>query len=228
MFFCLLCHGSSRHGRHVCPDCNRELPWLKRACRTCAEPLRWGGDQCQRCLADPPPVDFCTAPFEYRFPVGQLILSMKQREPELLASLTHWLSRHLQGLDHPTPDLLVPVPMHSDRQRERGFNQAGVLAQSLGRKLGIPVAQELVLKPRATASQKHLNREERQLNLASAFRLDRAKLIKMRPRPRHIAIVDDVITTGATTAHLATLFKQCGIRRVDAWALAKTPRLHHG
>jgi ComF family protein len=113
--------------------------------------------------------------------------------------------------------------MHPSRQRQRGFNQAGVLARQLGRTLGIPVRHDLLSKPRGTQEQKTLNREERQRNLATAFRLERVKLLQMRPRARHIVLVDDVITTGATTTILAALLKKSGVTRVDVWALAKTP-----
>lgn len=223
MFVCLLCHRPARPATDLCPHCFNDLPWISHACRTCAEPLSTAQDSlCHRCQLDLPAVDHCHAPLAYRFPLDQLILTMKQQpRPELISSFCRWLAPPLarQG----KPDLLLPVPMHPARQRERGFNQAGLLAQQLGWKLKIPVSHTLLSKPNATREQKTLSREQRQMNLARAFRLDRVALIRMQPRPRHIVLVDDVVTTGATASTLAALLKKSGVHRVDVWALAKTP-----
>lgn len=225
MFFCLLCHGPAPLHCDVCPACESELPWLHHGCRTCAEPLADIHDSlCLRCQQDLPATDHCIAPFQYRFPLDQLILAMKQQpRPALLGCLSRWLEQHLVQQRHPWPDLLLPVPLHPSRQIARGFDQAGILAHRLGRALGIPVRQDLLFKRKATLEQKTLSREQRQRNLANAFRLERVALLKMQPRPRHIALVDDVITTGTTSAQLAALLKKSGVSRVDVWALAKTP-----
>ncbi|HVL02656.1 MAG TPA: ComF family protein [Dongiaceae bacterium] len=223
MFRCLLCHQPARAATDLCPACFADLPWIAHPCHTCSEPLADPRESlCLRCQRELPTVDRCLAPLAYRFPVDQLILAMKnQPRPELLASFSRWLAPALAGTDR--PDLLLPVPMHPHRQQDRGFNQAGLLARQLGRALNIPVRHDLLHKPQGTREQKSLNREERQRNLAKAFRLERVPLLQLRPRPRHIALVDDVITTGATTTILASLLKKSGVRRVDVWALAKTP-----
>lgn len=225
MISCLLCHGPAAFNADVCGNCEADLPWLHHGCTACAEPLQDIRETlCLRCQCDLPPVDHCLAPFQYRFPVDQLILVMKEQpRPELLSCLTRWLIQQIRDQQYALPDLLLPVPMHATRQIKRGFNQAGILAHRLGQTLDIPVRQDLLLKRTATVEQKSLSREQRQHNLAGAFRLERVKLLQMKPRPRHIALIDDVVTTGATTAQLARLLKKSGIKRVDVWALAKTP-----
>ena len=225
MFYCLLCHAPCTAKSDVCSSCEGNLPWLHHACRTCAEPLHNPRESlCLRCQYHLPTVDHSIATFQYAFPLDQLILAMKQQpRPELLTSFSRWLTAHVSANPIDRPDLLLPVPMHSTRQRQRGFNQAAILAQQLSKSLAIPVRHDLLIKHRFTEDQKTLNREQRQRNLASAFRLERVKLLQMRPRPRHIALIDDVITTGATTAQLASLLKKSGVARVDVWALAKTP-----
>lgn len=225
MFCCLFCHGPTPAHCDVCSHCESDLPWLHHGCRTCAEPLADIRESlCIRCQRELPAIDQCLAPFQYRFPISQLILAMKEQpRPELLSSLSRWLIQQISQQRHPLPDLLLPVPMHAGRQIERGFNQAGILAHRLGRALKIPVRQDLLTKRKATVEQKTLSREQRQRNLASAFKLERVTLLRMKPRPRHIALVDDVVTTGATSAQLAALLKKSGIARVDVWALAKTP-----
>ncbi|MEZ5507390.1 MAG: ComF family protein [Gammaproteobacteria bacterium] len=161
--------------------------------------------------------------------MDQLILAMKQQpRPDLLTSFARWMSDHLADSRVAKPDLLLPVPMHPAKQRQRGFNQAAVLAHRVGKQLKIPVRHDLLSKRTSTEEQKTLSREQRQRNLANAFKLERVKLLQMRPRPRHIALVDDVITTGTTTAQLAALLKKSGIARVDVWALAKTPLQNPG
>ncbi len=223
MFVCLLCHRPAHTATDLCGNCFNDLPWNRHACRTCSEPLPHPQDSlCPRCQLDLPAVDHCFAPLIYRFPLDQLILTMKQQpRPELVSSFSRWLAPELAR--QPRPDLLLPVPQHPLRQRQRGFNQAGLLAHQLGRKLDIPVHHTLLSKPRATQEQKTLSREQRQMNLARAFKLDRVALIRLQPRPRHIVLVDDVVTTGATTSALAALLKKSGVKRVDVWALAKTP-----
>lgn len=225
MFFCLLCHSHCSSGADVCQTCEANLPWHHHGCRACAEPLDNTLESlCNRCQRELPAIDQAITVFHYTFPMDQLILTMKQQpRPELLTSFARWMSEHLADSRIAQPDLLLPVPMHPAKQRQRGFNQAAVLAQRVGKQLKIPVRHDLLSKRISTEDQKTLSQEQRQRNLANAFKVERVKLLQMRPRPRHIALIDDVITTGSTTAQLATLLKKSGIARVDVWALAKTP-----
>ncbi|WPL11809.1 MULTISPECIES: ComF family protein [Thiorhodovibrio] len=115
------------------------------------------------------------------------------------------------------PELLIPVPLHSKRLRERGYNQSLEVARVIGRELKIPVDSRVVERAWATPPQLSLAREERLANVRDAFRV---------PRPlqaRHVAIIDDVVTTGATAGELAGVLHQAGAERVDVWAIARTP-----
>lgn len=230
MFFCLLCHSRCQPHSDVCQACEGNLPWHHHGCRACAEPLDSAQESlCTRCQRELPAVDQAITVFHYAFPMDQLILAMKQQpRPDLLTSFARWMSDHLSDPRITKPDLLLPVPMHPSKQRQRGFNQAAVLAHRVGKHLNIPVRHDLLSKRKSTEAQKTLSREQRQRNLANAFKLERVTLLQMRPRPRHIALVDDVITTGTTTAQLAALLKKSGIARVDVWALAKTPLQNPG
>lgn len=109
---------------------------------------------------------------------------------------------------------LLPVPMYPGRAKERGFNQAQWLAERLGDRLDLPVMQAHCIKH--LPSQRSLNRRERQQNLAGAFMVD-------TEMPAHVAIIDDVVTTGATGHALATVLLEQGAKRVDIWAAARTP-----
>jgi ComF family protein len=130
---------------------------------------------------------------------------------QLLAEAAVWQS------GHSLPELLIPVPLHSKRLRERGYNQSLEVARVIGRELKIPVDSRVVERAWATPPQLSLAREERLANVRDAFRV---------PRPlqaRHVAIIDDVVTTGATAGELAGVLHQAGAERVDVWAIARTP-----
>lgn len=122
------------------------------------------------------------------------------------------------GLPPSIPDLLIPVPLHPSRLRKRGYNQALELARPLGRRLGIPVRHDVLRRTRCTGAQTELDAAARVGNVRGAFAL--ASL----PAQRHVALVDDVMTTGATLAEAALVLLAAGMDRVDVWALARTPR----
>ncbi len=114
------------------------------------------------------------------------------------------------------PDAILPVPLHPKRLRERGYNQALELARILERRLAIPVSNRCCQRTRATRTQTDLNERLRLSNIRGAFEAT-------SPVPRRIAILDDVVTTGATVSELARVLKQAGCERIDVWALARTP-----
>lgn len=215
---CQLCAAPSARRRDLCAGCEADLPWLGRHCRCCALPLE-SGELCGRCLQKPPVFQRCHAAWEYAYPVDRLITGFKHHRRHaggaLLADL--WLERVAPRLDRP-PDLLLPVPLHWRRQLSRGFNQADSLARRWGHGLGIPVARP-VKRIKATPAQQQLSAPARRGNLRGAFALtDTPALVD-----RHIAIVDDVLTTGATVNALAAILGRAGAARVDVWCLARTP-----
>jgi len=163
------------------------------------------------------------APWRYAFPVDALITRFKHQGAwplgrllgELLAE--HLRHAHLEGL--PRPDLLLPVPLAGPRLRQRGFNQAALLARWLGAALHIPVHDDLLQRPRDTTAQQQLDAAARRRNLRSAFALADPRAVA----GRHLALVDDVLTTGATAEALASLLRKAGATRVDVYCLARTP-----
>jgi len=114
--------------------------------------------------------------------------------------------------------LIVPVPLHRSRLRQRGYNQALELARPLAARLGVPLAHDVLVRSRDTSAQTELDRAARRRNVRGAFHLREAIVL-----PDHVALFDDVMTTGATLAECARLLKRAGVRRVDAWALARAP-----
>ncbi|MFZ5724520.1 MAG: ComF family protein [Pseudomonadota bacterium] len=152
----------------------------------------------------------------YAFPVDRLVQQLKfsGRLPlgRVLGTL---LADRVRQDGSALPQLLLPVPLHPARERQRGFNQARVVADTTGRALQLPVDAATLQRRRNTPAQSGLDLAARQRNLQAAFRV-------CGPLPSHVALVDDVITTGSTVLAIAGILRQHGVRRVDAWAVART------
>ncbi|WP_448103260.1 ComF family protein [Luteibacter jiangsuensis] len=159
-------------------------------------------------------------PFVYAWPLD--VLESRFKFSGSLAAgrvlATCWLS---SGIPPVIPELLVPVPLHTSRLRQRGYNQALELARPLARHLGLPVAHDVLGRARATGAQTELDAAARATNVRAAF------AVKRVPAQKHVAIVDDVMTTGATLAECARVLLAAGVERVDVWALARTPLPGH-
>ena len=220
---CLLCDLPADTAYALCGACQDELPWLGAQCSVCALPLPAAGLTCAHCLRRAPSFARVEAPWRYAFPVDALITRFKHQGAwplgRLLGGLLaeHLRHAYLEGL--PRPELLLPVPLAAPRLRQRGFNQAALLARWLGGSLRIAVDDDLLRRPRDTAAQQALDAAARKRNLRSAFALADPR----RVAGRHLALVDDVLTTGATAEALARLLRQAGAARVDVYCLARTP-----
>jgi ComF family protein len=221
---CTLCDEPADTPHSLCVSCESELPWLGARCQVCALPLPHAGLTCGGCLRRPPRFDRVEAPWRYAFPVDSLITRFKHQAKWPLGRLLgELLSHHLlhafdEGLAR--PDLLLPVPLAERRQRQRGFNQAALLAQWLSEQLQLPVQHHWLQRLIDTPAQQQLDAATRKRNLRRAFALAPASAVS----GRHLALVDDVLTTGATAESLARLLKQAGAARVDIYCLARTPK----
>ncbi len=179
---------------------------------------------CGECQKRPPSYDHVEVPWRFAFPVDALITRFKHQARWPFGRLLgERLGLHLQhaftdGL--PQPDLLVPVPLARRRLRQRGFNQAQMLARWLGGALKLPVDEHLLERVVDTPPQQQLDAATRRRNLRQAFCLAPGTDIK----GRHLALIDDVLTTGATAEALARLLKRAGAVRVDVYCLARTPK----
>jgi ComF family protein len=216
---CLLCDDPGQPGLDLCEPCARTLPYIAVACPRCAVPLAVSTPQvCGRCQKKSPVFDTAFAPLRYQEPVRHLIRSLKfgARYPaaRLLGTL---LAEALH--DRPNrPEALIPVPLHRSRYRERGFNQAAEIARVVSRRLGIPLDLTSCTRIRTTPAQARLSAKERRENLRNAF--------AVRPglNYRHVAILDDVVTTGTTADELAKVLRKAGAERIEVWACARTGR----
>ncbi len=205
----------------LCHGCREDLPVNRWQCRSCALPLPFtSGDQrCGECLHNPPPFLRSFAPWRYQFPVDRMISRYKYNGQTAFARpLLSLFGENLKKLmaESEPPEVIIPAPMDRKRQRKRGFNQAEDIAREAGRVTGIPVRTDLAVRTRAVETQRGLSRRERMANLSGVFTV-------RQPVPARVAIVDDVITTGATTRQLAEVLRQSGAEDIQVWALARTP-----
>ncbi len=216
---CLLC-GAHSHSGLCCAACDAELPRLTAAhCPICALPAP-AGSVCGKCLKQPPPFDHTVAAFSYTFPVDKLVQALKFSERLMLAN---YLGDALAQRISAHPDYIVALPLHPARLRERGFNQSLLLARQISRRLGIPLLPDACERVRNTPPQSGLPWKERDKNMRRAF------ICKpdVNVRGKHVAIVDDVMTTGASIGELARALKQAGASEVSAWVVARTLPHHH-
>jgi ComF family protein len=175
-----------------------------------------GDPRCSRCLRRAPVWDALFAPFRYDPPLDRLVHRFKyQGHLDAARLLGELMVAAVTTARIPRPDYLVPVPLHPRRLRERGFNQALEAARPLAGALGLPLLPGAAERVRPTVSQAGLSARMRRHNLRGAFASAEA------PPGSHIAIIDDVVTTGATVAALTKTLKEAGVARVDVWALAR-------
>jgi ComF family protein len=214
---CVLCGRAGSEGHDICHACAAELPWLQNGCRRCAIPLPQEGI-CGACLKKPPAFDSAFAAFEYDAPADSLIQGLKFNARLYNARLLgEVMARRLQECGVERPQLLIPVPLHARRLRERGFNQALELARPLARTLELPLRPEICRRLRATPPQTGLDAKARRRNLKGVFE------VKPIAGISHVAIVDDVMTTGSTVGAMARALKRAGVARVDVWICARAP-----
>jgi ComF family protein len=218
---CPGCGAIAAEPHRFCLDCWRSLTFLgEPCCARCGLPFEFAGAgeaECGGCLAEPPPFDRLRAAVAYGEVSRQVALKLKYGGRLGLAeTLAHFMLRHVRaGEGEP---VLVPVPLHRWRIWKRGYNQAALIAAALSRRSGLPLALDLLGRTRATPLLKGLGRRERALAVRGAFKVPASA--KARLSGRHVLLVDDVFTSGATAAACARALKRGGAARVDilCWA----------
>ena len=213
---CLVCGDEGEAFRELCRACRLSLPRNLACCGRCAVPLPIALPECDACRKGPRPWADIWVPFEYGFPLDSLEARFKFAGSLAAGRVLSgcWVDA---GPPPSMPELILPVPLHVSRLRSRGYNQALELARPLARRFGVPMAHDVLVRARRTGAQSELSAEARAGNVRAAFAVERV------PRESHVAIVDDVMTTGATVGECAKALLAAGVRRVDVWALARTP-----
>lgn len=219
---CWLCHlPVVTSSRGICSLCLRQLPPLPPLCHRCGLPAAPDTRECGRCLIDPPPWQALVCASDYQPPLSRLLHQFKFSGNTALAVmlakliLLSWLQRHGEhGLQK--PDLIVSSPLHRHRLWQRGFNQSALLAQPLAHWLSCDYAPQALSRIRKTAVQHQLGLRQRKRNLRGAF------IVNQPLRGLHIALVDDVVTSGNTASEIVQTLQASGASSVQVWCLCRT------
>lgn len=227
---CLLCSSPVRDVISLCPDCESWLPRMHQFCGVCGIAVSTSGwiGSCGRCLLNPPPFTLCRGVFHYRSPVNKLLTDFKYHAHFASGRALAWqLAREfisyyenaetVFGVSQ-LPRMLIPVPLHDKRLRQRGFNQARLLCNVITEHSAIPVADRLLTRTRHTRAQSQLRAGKRAINLNNAFAVTGNLPAKGLG---HVAVIDDVVTTGATATAVSRCLLAAGAWRVDVWAVAR-------
>lgn len=215
---CLLCHARAPAGQDFCAACARSLPRAVAACPRCGAPGAVVGSDasCGECQKNPPAYDSTCVVFRYAAPVDRLIQHLKYHgRLDLSRVLGRYLADHMLALNAPHPDVIVPVPLHVSRLRDRGYNQSLEIARVVARQMRVPLDWQGTRRTRATAPQTDLPRDQRRKNVRGAFTAGTGFA------GLSVAIVDDVMTSGHTVNALAESLRRSGAREVRVWVVAR-------
>jgi ComF family protein len=210
---CLLCGAAAAKEHALCTECYAELPWLPAArCPQCALPTL-GSQLCGACLSHPPKFDKVISAFAFEWPLAPLIRHYKYAGNLALARL---FARAFETQTCSTADLIIPMPLAPMRLRERGFNQALEIARFVSSATGIALAPAACRRVRDSAPQASLPWKERAKNIRGAFVCD------VDLRGKRVAVIDDVLTSGATLNELARNLRKAGAIEIQGWMVART------
>jgi len=212
---CLTCKTGIRSLHYFCDSCLQRLRHVSQPCSLCGKPQSLPADICAKCLYDPPYWDSMITPLIYRGLCRDLLIQFKyQHQIYMARCLTHVIRECFISPVSP-PEVILPVPLHANRLIERGFNQAEEIARLLSGYSHIPVDLHALKRVRSTPPQSGLSASHRARNLIKAFEYE------PRQSYRHIALVDDIVTTGSTIHEISKTVKRRGVSRIDIWGIAR-------
>lgn len=212
---CMLCAASNGGQLGLCVDCLKDLPWHDSAhCPQCALPAL-DNQHCGHCLNSPPDFDTTQALFRYEYPFDAMLQRFKYNQRLTMAdTFGVLLANAIQSTTR--PDIIIPMPLHPQRLQERGFNQSVEIGRVLAKHLNVKLDLQSCVRIKLAPPQASLPLKERVKNMRGAFRCN-TKLDGLR-----VALVDDVMTTGASLNALASTVKKAGAAHIECWVLGRT------
>lgn len=218
---CLLCEAPSKNA--ICEFCQPYISFNKSHCKNCARPTRTHLILCGYCQKSPKKnkVQKIIAPFQYKDLTSNIIKAIKfQQHTHFLRTLIPYLAKSLEEYYQttPWPSEIIPVPSHAKRIRQRGFSHTQLIAKFIQQNLPnkLKINSTSLVKIIDTPAQHTLNKKDRLKTQKNTYKV-------IKKVAKHVAIIDDVITTGSTIDACATALFQHGVERIDVWALARTP-----
>lgn len=217
---CLHCNDAGHDGMDLCQRCFQRLPCVDYACSRCALPLpSSNAAACGACNNRELYFDHASTPFQFdgfiRDAIYQFKFNNKLNQGKLLAQL---LLHHIEEKQLEIPELIISVPLHKKRMRQRGYNQALEIARIVSKELGSELDYDVVYRNRDTSVQMELPAKQRHKNVKDAFSVkDDSTTLKNK----HVCIVDDVMTTGNTVNEVAKCLKNAGAERIGVWCIAR-------
>ena len=213
--FCLVCGDEKTDKSDICDKCRDFLSIINIFCPACGvsskKPLI-----CGNCQKTQPYFDSTYTGFNYSAPMDGFVKRLKyDKQLEFARTLGELFAARWMGQSTPQPELIVPVPLHRERLRERGFNQSLEIAREVGKRPELRIDYQSVIRVKPTPPQTDLPLKKRRSNVRNAF-----KVIKPI-EAQHVAILDDVMTTGSTADELARCLKQSGVERIDVWTVTR-------
>ncbi len=219
-YYCILCNDKANRELDLCIDCEELLPWLKNVCSYCAAPLALPAQSaCGSCLKEPLPFHKLYVFFSYTEIIKKLVTGLKFQQRLIYAHILGTLLAekiNSQYKEEKLPDIIIPVPLHKKRLYERGFNQAIELARPISKKLNIPIGYKRCKRVINTVAQSNLPANLRSNNVKNAF------IAYQDLANQHIALLDDVMTTGHTLIEMSRALYYVGVKKIDVWCCART------
>lgn len=234
---CQLCNETLGRHAYFCDECDQDLPRIQTKCCVCCLPLTSEYPDrltlkliCGECLTLTPSFTMTLCPFKYEFPVKQVIRQIKYTKQRywikaLCEPFKQAYFLAYQDQTQTKPDLLIAIPMHKSKQKQRSYNQAELIAAVLSKSTGVATSKNILIKVKSTETQAQLSRHERMKNLSDSFCISKKAFKQGTVIDRHIALIDDVMTTKATCELASKLLLENGAKRVDVWCLARTPKM---
>lgn len=212
---CPGCQHALRNRQIFCDSCRLRLRPVEHPCRLCGLENQTSNNICAVCLYDPPRWQAMIAPLQYQGLTRELMMQYKfSRSLHFANSLLQVITHHFSE-QSTKPEILLPVPLHHNRLMERGYNQALEIGRLISRQLNIPIDTKILRRIRDTQAQAGLTAHGREKNILKAFACHN------RNNYRHVAVIDDIVTTGSTANEVTKTLHRAGVETVEIWSLAR-------
>lgn len=228
---CILCRqtrpSETNSALDLCLNCQKDLLLIKSSCFQCGIPLPHTKPEqlCGQCLQHKTSFDHTISIYHYQNPLVWLIQEMKfHRQPAIAHLLGQLMAKQLRDLlplnSSSLPEVVIPVPLYYKREHQRGFNQSEELAKRISNTINRPIDNQYIERHSPGQQQSGLNAKQRRKNVKGIFTIKNKK----QKRYKHVAIVDDVMSTGSTVDEIAKTLKKSGVEKVDIWILARASK----